>query len=106
MIDLDVRASLTVDAAFLLGYHDLAFGERHFKFGVDLAAFGCIGVPQFGLEFFDGAVEFVRHCRLLDVCERRRPRSSRDGGVKERGTRPAEPASGGAEFLVRPQDRA
>ena len=62
------KGRLPADAAFDFGECHLALGECGLEFGLDLAAFGRIGVAQFSAQFFD--VLFDGHLRLLEVCER------------------------------------
>ena len=51
------------------------FRKRQLQFSLDLAAFSRMRIAGLGLEFEDRALDVVGHCRLLDVCERRRARS-------------------------------
>lgn len=88
---------LGVHQRLLLGPDGFALGQRPGKLLLDPAALVAVdSVPQLGAQFLNVLID--RHLRLLDVGERRHRRSWWAGGVKERGTRPAEPASGGAEM--------
>ena len=90
-------------AAVLFGKRggQLSLGE--FELGLDLTALcGIHYGPHLCAQLFNLDFEGIGHRRLLDVCERRRARSWRRAGVKDRGTRPPAAARGGAEFLVRP----